>query len=148
MYHNPLEYSTQYNTMKITNVKYGRTYSLGNFCSERIDLEASVDTDTEDIYECLEKLKDTCNTYHKANNPQLCTEKSLFPLDVWDWEDNKWEENPPSTPKTQPHSTIEAINSCKNLKELQDFQLLVKNMSNKYPEIQEAYDNKLKQLQP
>ena len=133
--------------MKITTIKYGKTYSLGNFCSERIDLEASIDADTEDVYECLEKLKDTCDTYHKSNNPKLYTETPIHNNSQWEVNTNT-QEQPPSTPKTQPHSTIEAINTCTNLKELQDFQLLVKNMSNKYPEIKEAYQNKLKQLQP
>lgn len=132
--------------MKITTIKFGKTYSLGNFCSERIDLEASIDSGTEDVYECLEKLKDTCDTYHKANNPQLYTQQSLVSLDGWEWKDNKWEEIPPSTPKTQPHSTIEAINSCTTLKVLQEFDLIVQNMSKKYPEIAEAYDNKLLEL--
>lgn len=145
--------------MKIINIKYGKTYSLGNFCSERIDLEASIDSGTEDVYECLEKLKDTCDTYHKCNNPQLYTETKQYPyqLEGGAWVTEK-EVNgfktgginisdiPPSTPKTQPHSTIEAINSCTTLKVLQEFDLIVKNMSNKYPEIMEAYDKKLLEL--
>lgn len=131
--------------MKITTVKYGRTFSLGSFQSERIDFEASVD-DGETPEQVLLSLKERCNNFHQETN------KGLYIVNMGTGEvripseSAQTQESPPFAPKTQPYSTIEAINSCTTLKVLQEFDLIVKNMSNKYPEIQEAYDNKLKEL--
>lgn len=56
--------------MTITTVRYGRTYGLPNYGSERIDLEASIDPE-EPIEMVVEILKGKCDSIHKANNPQL-----------------------------------------------------------------------------
>lgn len=48
-----------------------------------------------------------------------------------------------SQPQEQQIGMESAINACKTLAELETFQLLVK----KQPQFQEAYNNKLKQLQ-
>lgn len=63
--------------MTITKVSYGRTYSLGNYNSERIDLEASV-TDSEHIEDVVKELKEMCDTYHKTNNPHLYQEQETI----------------------------------------------------------------------
>jgi len=44
--------------MKITKVNYGKTYSLGNYCSERIDLEASIDETQESVTDAVFQLRD------------------------------------------------------------------------------------------
>lgn len=135
MYHNPLEYSTQYNTMKITNVKYGRTYSLGSFQSERIDFEAELD-DNETPEQALLLLKERCNNFHKETN------KGLYEDIVH--VSSQWEEPPPIQNKTPEERIIEQINQCSDIVVLKTFELL----ANKNPNLQEAYQNKLKQLQP
>jgi hypothetical protein len=63
--------------MKITKVQYGKTYSLGNYCSERIDLEATLD---ERDLECdvIGFLKDKCDEIHKKNNPHLYQEEPII----------------------------------------------------------------------
>jgi len=56
--------------MVITKVSYGKTYPLGNYSSERIDLEASIDN-IETVEEVLQELRDKCDSIHKTNNPHL-----------------------------------------------------------------------------
>ncbi len=63
--------------MKITKVQYGKTYSLGNYCSERIDLEASIDED-ETVTGVIGVLKKMCDAEHKANNPHLYQEEQVI----------------------------------------------------------------------
>ena len=43
--------------MKITKISYGETVNLGNYESARIDFEAEVDGDKEDLNDCLMLLK-------------------------------------------------------------------------------------------
>jgi hypothetical protein len=57
--------------MKIDRIEYHRTYNLGNYCSEKIALEASFDQDTETLSEVFIQLKSSCDTLHRQNNPQL-----------------------------------------------------------------------------
>ena len=64
--------------MKITKVQYGKTYSLGNYCSERIDLEASVDEEEETVTGVIADLKKMCDAEHKANNPHLYQEEQVI----------------------------------------------------------------------
>ncbi len=59
--------------MQITKVQYGKTYSLGNYCSERIDLEATIDNETTE--EAIQALRNQCDTIHKKNNPHLYQEQ-------------------------------------------------------------------------
>lgn len=140
MFHNPLEYSTQYSSnMKIVAVNYQKVFPLGQYINERIGVEIQVDPDESEV-DALREAKRIVEQFHKDNNPQLYTEtpihrekEDLFAVAI-------------QSPKNQPHSTIEAINSCTTLKVLQEFDLIVQNMSKKYPEIKEAYDNKLKEL--
>lgn len=123
--------------MKITTVTFSKKYPYAPYLNFDIGFEAEIGAD-ENPLGALKELEEMSDRYHKNNYPQLEETYVSSQLE---------QESLPFTPKTQPHSTIEAINTCTNLKELQDFQLLVKNMSNKYPEIKTAYDNKLKQLQ-
>lgn len=71
--------------MTITKVSYGRTYPLGNYASERIDMEATVDPE-ERIAGVIEQLKDMCDTEHRMNNPHLFPETQIMDYS-----------NPPST---------------------------------------------------
>ncbi len=56
--------------MQIEKICYGRTYPLGNYASERIDMEASIDPE-EPIEMVVEILKGKCDAIHKSNNPHL-----------------------------------------------------------------------------
>lgn len=140
--------------MKITSVNYQKVFPLGQYINERIGVEIQVDPDESEV-DALREAKRIVEQFHKDNNPQLYTETPIQPqyfngsFPIHDKEGNRIHSGvniEPITPKTQPHSTIEAINSCTTLKVLQEFDLIVQNMGKKYPEIQEAYDNKLKEL--
>lgn len=138
--------------MKITTVNYQKVFPLGQYINERIGVEIQVDPDESEV-EALRQAKRIVEQFHKDNNPQLYTETPSNSLhwDVLSIQQITKTENSDyldikTPPKPKPHSTIEAINTCTNLKTLQEFDLIVKNMSNKYPEIKEAYDNKLKEL--
>lgn len=144
--------------MKITTVNYQKVFPLGQYINERIGVEIQVDPDESEI-EALREAKRIVEQFHKDNNPQLYSEPKEYPYQL---EGGAWvtkqkneilgdkifiSDMPPSNPKNQPHSTIEAISSCTTLKVLQEFDLIVQNMGKKYPEIKDAYDNKLKELQ-
>ena len=57
--------------MKITTVKYGRTFALGNFASERIDLEASIDEGKESAIDAFNQLREYAEQIHMKNHPHL-----------------------------------------------------------------------------
>lgn len=133
--------------MKIVAVNYQKVFPLGQYINERIGVEIQVDPDESEV-DALREAKRIVEQFHKDNNPQLYTETPI--VDYTNFSVNNVDSAPDmeqkTPPKTQPHSTIEAINSCTTLKVLQEFDLIVQNMGKKYPEIQEAYDNKLKEL--
>lgn len=58
--------------MKLTLVTYAKTFNLGNYCSEKIGLEASID-DSESPESALAILKEIVTKFHEQNNPQLET---------------------------------------------------------------------------
>lgn len=52
--------------MKIKSLSYGRTFNLGNFKSERILVEASVDESEQDIlFEIKEQLRTIVEGLHR-----------------------------------------------------------------------------------
>ena len=129
--------------MKITKVQYGKTYSLGNYCSERIDLEASIDESEQDhIPMIVEILKGKCDSIHKANNPGLYIERTTYVPDT-----NVG--NIPQQPEPQPpkKTTIEtyiieiqSVNDPEKLKK--EWALLAKSN----PKLKDAYELQLKKL--
>lgn len=59
--------------MTITKISYGRTYPLGNYASERIDFEASIESD-QDPHQALQSLKNQVQHFHESTNPHLYQE--------------------------------------------------------------------------
>lgn len=157
--------------MNITKVNYGKTFSLGNYCSERIDLEASID-EGEDIELVFAQLKKQVSDIHKFNNPHLYQEQE--PTTKWDgWneikQDGTWEmvSNPSGTPintnliegtyigagesstldkRSPTEKIIHSIYHCTELPVLETFEKLVQMQEKKYPEIRTAYNKKHSQL--
>jgi hypothetical protein len=150
--------------MVITKVSYGKTYPLGNYSSERIDLEASIDN-IETVEEVLQELRDKCDSIHKTNNPHLYNphlyqEESI----VSEWinsplfQPSTTEPLPtttisasayvpcgePSHPLTQEQKFLQLISLATSTKELSMYEKTANNP--KYPNLKEAYDNKLKEL--
>ncbi len=137
--------------MKITKASYGRTYSLGSFQSERIDLEATID-EGEDIQFVVCNLKHECDQIHQKNNPHLYQEQeTTIPIDD---KYKQFRDTPISEHLEKQRKTIESkklsqkelitqeIYNAKTLKALSEWKLL----SDKYPDLKEIYQNKLNQL--
>lgn len=123
--------------MQITKVQYGKTYSLGNYCSERIDLEASIDETHESVTDAVFQLREYCDQLHKNNNPHLYQEQPYQPLN---------EEPPiitfPEEKISQEQKIQNLISQATSLPELKQWELLSKSN----PKLTEAYELKLKSL--
>ncbi len=72
--------------MKITTIQYHKVYNLGNYCSEKIGLEASIDETEQSLHDAAKELKEYCDEIHKQNNPHLFQETQVMDYS-----------NPPST---------------------------------------------------
>ena len=131
--------------MIITKVQYGKTYSLGNYCSERIDLEASIDESSESVTDAVFQLREYCDQLHKTNNPHLYQEQDTIRLDKEVWEQNTSEPLPTNVPiLTQEQKIHNLITQSTSLPELKQWELLSKNKQ--YPSLKEAYTQKYTQL--
>jgi hypoxanthine phosphoribosyltransferase len=145
--------------MKITKVSYGKTYPLGNYSSERIDLEASVD-EGESISLAINTLKEICDIEHKSNNPKLFQEQEYkqlneeppqIPIQKYQMHDSEKESaavymsyGEPSKPITQEQKFLNLINLATSTKELSMYEKTANN--HKYQNLKEAYNKKYNQL--
>lgn len=113
--------------MKITKIAFTGTFpitSSGRF--EKIYLEAEL-TDEDNIKNSLYSLKRQVSDFFYESNK--AAEKQA---------------QPESTPIAKVADLIQQIKTCTELKVLESYQFIVKND----PDMQTAYDNKLKELQP
>ena len=118
--------------MKITKVQYGKTYSLGNYCSERIDLEASVDEEEETVTGVIADLKKMCDAEHKANNPHLYQEEPIV---------KTTQQRELIVPLPQQYDTkYLRIMGCKTIEELEAIEDIT-------DDLKLVYDSKKKKLQ-
>lgn len=130
--------------MKITTVKYGRTFSLGQFQSERIDFECEIE-DNETPEQILLQLKERVEQFHKETNdtgryvtaPDELRELGIH--QIYTSSPNIFE--PPST-LTPEERTIKEIEKTTTIEQLNEYQLLTK--SNKA--ILAAYDLQMLKL--
>ena len=117
--------------MQLDRISYQRVFPIGNFATERIGLEASLDKD-ENPEEALNKLKVIVDTLHAETLTQLDLCRGSKVVDVVE-------------PKDALSNFIEAITTCTTIKALESFKKLVE-MQN-VPELYEAYSETLKRLQ-
>lgn len=118
--------------MKITKMQYGKTYSLGNYCSERIDLEASVD-ESDILDDVAAILKMNCDEIHKAGNPHLYQEEQVI---------NITQQRELIVPIPQQYDTkYLRIQGCKTIEELEAIEDIT-------DDLKLVYDSKKKKLQP
>lgn len=119
--------------MNIEKIKIGKTYPTGNFSSIRIDVEASIDSESEDVYACLENLKDVCDNYFKANysEPYNQDQPSItVPVQ-------------PKIPTTKtPEDAAKELIETANASNIKWF----KHLTDQFPQLTELYNNKLNQL--
>jgi hypothetical protein len=121
--------------MHIQTINYTRTFNLGNYSSEKIGVEFSLNQG-ESATKALDIARDLVEEYHKQNVIRL-KELGYFydeqvPEDVI----------PTQSKKTLAEKTKEFIDSCKTRDELKAWEL----MSKSNPELLQHYNNKLKSL--
>jgi len=124
---------------KITSVSYAKLFPLGAFINEKVGVEMTID-EGEDVMSVLNEAKKLVTTFHYESNKELYEMKGTKVTDIVDGEpiiklDAK---------QSQTQSIIKDISTCTELKTLEAYRLIAK--SNK--EIQTAYDNQFKKLQP
>lgn len=120
--------------MKLTGISYQKTFNLGNYCSEKIGFDAELETGDDPKLELI-KLRAMAEQQHKETNPQLFngsmpSYNEAMPI-------TQIEKNISPSEKM-----IREINTCKDVIVLETYKFLVKGK----PELQTAYDDKLKTL--
>jgi hypothetical protein len=132
--------------MQITKVQYGKTYSLGNYCSERIDLEASIDETHESVTDAVFQLREYCDQLHKKNNPHLYQEQTPEQREVIHappyntYPPEGISEPPEKIPQEQKIQNL--ISQATSLPELKQWELLSKSNE----KLKEAYEKRLLEL--
>ena len=127
--------------MKIKSINYQRTYNLGMYESLKLGIEIEVDDDNTDAAFLLAKdlmQKEFKKLNHIPDAQVGSTETVITEAEIPSYK-------PPKLPKQTPEEKIiEQIMGTTDLLVLQSFKLL----SNKYPAVQEAYNNQLLKLKP
>lgn len=118
--------------MHIQTINYQKTFNLGNYSSERIGVEISINAG-EDAKEALETAKQLVEEFHKESKSQEpVSEPYSEPVQVIKTQ----------SPKTLAEKTKHFIDLCKSKQELKAWELMCKNN----PELKEYYDQKFKTL--
>lgn len=121
--------------MHIQTVNYTRTFNLGNYSSEKIGVEFSLNQG-ESANKALDIARELVEEYHKQNVIRL-KELGYF------YDEQVSEEVIPTQSKqTLVEKTKGFIDSCKTKEELKAWEL----MSKSNPELLEHYNNKLNTL--
>ena len=117
--------------MHIQTINYQKTFNLGNYSSERIGVEISINAG-EDAKEALETAKQLVEEFHKESKPQEANDPYTEPVEVIKTQ----------SPKTLAEKTKYFIDLCKTKQELKSWELMCKNN----PELKNYYDQKLQTL--
>ena len=121
--------------MHIQTINYTRTFNLGNYSSEKIGVEFSLNQG-ESANKALDIARDLVEEYHKQNVIRL-KELGYF------YDEQVPEEIiPTQSKKTLAEKTKDFIDSCKTKEELKAWEL----MSKSNPELLKHYNNKLNTL--
>lgn len=120
--------------MHIQTVNYTRTFNLGNYSSEKIGVEFSLNQG-ESANKALDIARELVEEYHKQNVIRL-KELNFYDEQVPE------EVIPTQSKKTLAEKTKDFIDSCKTKEELKAWEL----MSKSNPELLEHYNNKLNTL--
>lgn len=126
--------------MKLTTISFMQTFPTGNFSNQKLATEIQLD-DTDNPQEAFTLAKKIVNDAFERLNPQISWSSSMVVGEPFYYEHPIPEQKPdPKEDATQ--RMIRAINECSTISVLETFKLL----ASKNPIIQEAYDNKLKEL--
>ena len=121
--------------MHIQTVSYTRTFNLGNYSSEKIGVEFSLNQG-ESANKALDIARELVEEYHKQNVIRLKELGYFYDEQVPE------EVIPTQSKKTLAEKTKDFIDSCKTKEELKAWEL----MSKSNPELLEYYNNKLNTL--
>lgn len=127
--------------MTITTVSYQKTYNLGNYSSERIGVEVSIN-EGENAMEALDTAKKLCQEFHDKNNPEpfVSGETIIQPASTEPIPEIKVDKR--TAKEIQEQKLISDINSCTEIKVLESYRLIAKSNE----KLQTAYDLKMEQL--
>ena len=126
--------------MHIQTVNYTRTFNLGNYSSEKIGVEFSINQG-ESANKALDIARELVEQYH-AENVKRLKEVSEFLVVPYDETYSTEKIIPTQSKQTLAEKTKSFIDLCKNKEELKAWEL----MSKSNPELLEYYNNKLKSL--
>jgi hypothetical protein len=126
--------------MHIQTVSYTRTFNLGNYSSEKIGVEFSINQG-ESANKALDIARELVEQYH-AENVKRLKEVSEFLVVPYDETYSTEKIIPTQSKQTLAEKTKSFIDSCKTKEELKAWEL----MSKSNPELLEYYNNKLKSL--
>jgi hypothetical protein len=121
--------------MHIQTVNYTRTFNLGNYSSEKIGVEFSLNQG-ESANKALDIARELVEEYHKQNVIRLKELGYFYDEQVPE------EVIPTQSKKTLAEKTKDFIDSCKTKEELKAWELMSKNN----PELLKHYNNKLNTL--
>ena len=131
--------------MTITTVSYQKTYNLGNYSSERIGVEVSIN-EGENAMEALDTAKKLCQEFHEKNNPEpfVSGETIIQPASTEPIPEIKVDKR--TAKERQIQNYINLINASTEIEKpmgIKGYEAIAQSN----PQLKEAYDNKLKQLQ-
>ena len=121
--------------MHIQTVNYTRTFNLGNYSSEKIGVEFSLNQG-ESANKALDIARELVEEYHKQNVIRLKELGYFYDEQVPE------EVIPTQSKKTLAEKTKDFIDSCETKEELKAWEL----MSKSNPELLQHYNNKLNTL--
>ena len=132
--------------MHIQTVSYTRTFNLGNYSSEKIGVEFSLNAG-DSANKALDNARELVEQYHAENvkRQEELNEnvgESLYRIIGGSGIPNKNEIIPLQSKQTLVEKTKAFIDSCKTKEELKAWEL----MSKSNPELLEHYNNKLNTL--
>jgi hypothetical protein len=126
--------------MHIQTISYTRTFNLGNYSSEKIGVEFSLNAG-DSANQALDHARELVEQYHSENVKRLKELRDFCGIsDSYQEEIN--EIIPTQSKQTLAEKTKSFIDLCKTKEELKAWEL----MSKSNPELLEYYNNKLKSL--
>ena len=142
--------------MKIEKISYQVTIPVQSFVYDKIGVEASVDSDSEDISECFDQLKRTADGLCRQAYPHLYSNggsiNSIRVSVPYGMAEDSIE-IPLTLPRQDPEpeeniSLLDRIKNSANVRELEGWRLLVsiEKDEKKKSELQSAYDKKMGEL--
>lgn len=127
--------------MPLKGTSYKRKYPTFQFLNEDIGFEWEI-VEGEDWEEVQDNLKAMADKQHRKNNPHLYMDNNMDTVSKFQPLIEEEIKRPPKELQIKLH--IDTINTYKDAGKLKQ---MFEKLANSHPEIKNAYDEKLKQLQ-